>query len=56
MVAASIELISNLFTPIESLGMELQDIQQAVSGIHRVNDFYKVPEDSSIDKDRKSVV
>ena len=48
MVAASIELISNLFTPVESLGMELQDIQQAVSGIHRVNNFYKVPEDNSV--------
>ena len=45
MVAASIELISNLFAPIENLGMELQNIQQAVSGIHRVNDFYNVPED-----------
>lgn len=45
MVAASIELISNLFEPIESLGMELQNIQQAVSGIHRVNDFYREPED-----------
>lgn len=45
MVAASIDLISNLFAPIENLGMELQNIQQAVSGIHRVNDFYKEPED-----------
>ena len=45
MVAASIELISNLFAPIENLGMELQNIQQAVSGIHRVNDFYSLPED-----------
>jgi len=45
MVAASIELISNLFAPIENLGMELQNIQQAVSGIHRVNDFYNEPED-----------
>ena len=45
MVAASIDLISNLFTPIENLGMELQNIQQAVSGIHRVNDFYNLPED-----------
>ncbi|MBL4934537.1 ABC transporter ATP-binding protein [Clostridium sp. YIM B02515] len=45
MVAASIELISNLFTPIENLGMELQDIQQAVSGIRRVNDFYSESED-----------
>lgn len=45
MVAASIELISNLFAPIESLGMELQNIQQAISGIHRVNDFYEEAED-----------
>lgn len=45
MVAASIELISNLFAPIENLGMELQNIQQAISGIKRVNDFYSEPED-----------
>lgn len=45
MVAASIDLISNLFAPIENLGMELQDIQQAISGIHRVNGFYDEPED-----------
>jgi ATP-binding cassette subfamily B multidrug efflux pump len=45
MAAASIELISNLFAPIENLGMELQNIQQAVAGIHRVNDFYNLPED-----------
>ncbi|MEG3042438.1 MAG: ABC transporter ATP-binding protein [Clostridium sp.] len=40
MVAASIDLISNLFSPIENLGMELQSIQSAISGINRVNDFY----------------
>ena len=45
MVAASIELISNLFSPIENLGMELQNIQQAVSGIKRVDEFYNEPED-----------
>lgn len=45
MVAASIELVSNLFAPIESLGMELQNIQQAVSGINRVDEFYSEPED-----------
>lgn len=45
MVAATIELISNLFAPIESLGMEFQSIQQAISGIQRVNDFYNEPED-----------
>lgn len=54
MVAASIELISNLFAPIENLGMELQNIQQAVSGIRRVNDFYSESEDLSKDKDLKS--
>lgn len=47
MVAASIELISNLFAPIENLGMELQNIQQAVSGIQRVNDFYHETEDEA---------
>ncbi|WP_346874184.1 ABC transporter ATP-binding protein [Clostridium sp. UBA5988] len=46
MVAASIELISNLFAPIENLGMELQNIQQAISGIKRVNDFYNESEDN----------
>ncbi len=45
MVAASIELISNLFAPIENLGMELQNIQQAVSGIKRVDEFYNEQED-----------
>lgn len=45
MVAASIDLISNLFAPIEQLGMEFQSIQQAISGIRRVNDFLKEQED-----------
>ncbi|MDF2677504.1 MAG: transporter permease [Bacillota bacterium] len=45
MVAATIELISNLFSPIESLGMEIQSIQQSLSGIKRVNDFYNEIED-----------
>lgn len=49
MVAASIELISNLFTPVENLGMELQNIQKAISGIGRVNDFYCELEDESKD-------
>jgi ATP-binding cassette subfamily B protein len=45
MVAASIDLISNLFSPIESLGMELQHIQAAISGIRRVDEFCAEPED-----------
>lgn len=54
MVAASIDLISNLFAPVENLGMELQNIQQAVSGIHRVNDFYSEPEDHCKDSELKA--
>ena len=54
MVAASIELISNLFAPIENLGMELQNIQQAISGIKRVNDFYSEPEDNPKKDDLKA--
>ena len=49
MVAASIGLISNLFTPVENLGMELQNILQAISGVQRVNDFYNEPEDDGKD-------
>ena len=51
MVAASIDLISNLFSPIENLGMEFQDIQRAISGIKRVNEFYEEREEE--DKNRK---
>lgn len=40
MVAACIEFVSNLFGPIEALGMELQNIQKGISGAKRVNDFY----------------
>lgn len=46
MIAATIDLFSNLFEPIENLGMELQHIQEAVSGIRRVNDFAAEPEDN----------
>lgn len=45
MVAASIDFISNLFFPIENLGIELQTIQSAISGIKRVNEFYDEKED-----------
>ncbi|MGV8982084.1 ABC transporter ATP-binding protein [Clostridium sp.] len=54
MIAASIDLISNLFAPIENLGMELQNIQQAVSGIQRVNDFYSTDEDQCSSNELKA--
>lgn len=46
MVAASIELISNLFGPIESIGMELQTIQQSLAGIKRVEEFLNKEEEN----------
>lgn len=54
MVAASIELISNLFTPIEDLGMELQDLQQSIAGILRVNEFYREQEDDGKNNELKA--
>lgn len=45
MVAASIDFISNLFSPIESLGMEIQSIQQAIAGLARVQEFLLEEED-----------
>jgi len=45
MIAASIELVSNLFSPIDTLGMEFQSIQSAISGVRRVNDFYREDEE-----------
>lgn len=45
MVAASIDLVSNLFSPIEALGTELQNIQKGISGIKRINTFNLEPEE-----------
>lgn len=50
MLAASIDLISNLFSPLEQLGMEFQSIQQAISGVRRVNDFLHEAEDERKDE------
>ena len=47
MVAASLDLVSDLFKPIDALGMELQNIQKGVSGIDRVNQFLTLKEDKS---------
>lgn len=46
MVAATIDLISNIFDPIDSLGMELQSLQESIAGIKRVDEFYSEREDN----------
>lgn len=41
---AVINYIGQIFTPIESIGMEIQTVQSAVAGIRRINDFLALPE------------
>lgn len=41
---AVINYISRLFTPIESLGMEIQTIQSAMAGVKRIDAFLAQPE------------
>ena len=41
---AMINYISRIFTPIESLGMEIQTIQSAMAGVKRIDAFLAQPE------------
>ncbi len=41
---AVINYISQIFSPVESLGMEIQTIQSAIAGIHRINEFFALEE------------
>lgn len=41
---AVINYISQIFTPVESLGMEIQTIQSVIAGVHRINEFYALEE------------
>lgn len=41
---AVMNYISQIFTPVESLGMEIQTIQSAIAGVRRINEFLGQPE------------
>lgn len=41
---AVIAYISQVFGPLESIGMEIQTIQSAVAGLHRIEEFLELPE------------
>ena len=41
---AVINYISQIFAPVESLGMEIQTIQSAIAGVSRINEFLTLPE------------
>ena len=40
---AVINYISQIFSPVESLGMEIQTIQSAIAGVRRINEFFEIP-------------
>lgn len=44
-IAASVNLMTSLFSPVDSLGMEFQSIQTGISGIKSVIDFMELPEE-----------
>ena len=47
---AVMNYISQIFAPVESLGMEIQTIQTAMAGIHRINEFFEMEEIGEIEE------
>lgn len=47
---AVINYISQIFGPVESLGMEIQTIQTALAGIHRINEFFELEEKEPLEE------
>ena len=46
---AVMNYISQIFSPVESLGMEIQTIQSAVAGIHRIQEFFGLSEKAPVE-------
>ena len=51
---AVMNYISQIFTPVESLGMEIQTIQSAIAGIHRINEFFTLEEKKELEGQEKA--
>lgn len=49
-VVALIAYVRRIFSPLESIGMEIQNIQSAIAGIGRLKDFFAEP---VMEKDRR---
>lgn len=47
---AVINYIASVFAPLESIGMEIQTIQSAVAGLHRIEEFLEAPERQKTDE------
>lgn len=60
-VVALIEYIGKVFSPLESIGMEIQNIQEAMAGIGRIREFLgekerEMPEDVSLSETADPVI
>lgn len=53
---AVINYISQIFAPVESLGMEIQTIQSAIAGVRRINEFFALPAIEDVKADVKEDV
>ena len=51
---AVINYISQIFAPVESLGMEIQTIQSAIAGVRRINEFFSLPAIEAVNADIKA--
>ena len=52
---AVMNYISQIFAPIESLGMEIQTIQSAVAGVRRINEFLVQDESAPVKETRAAI-
>ena len=53
---AVINYISQIFAPVESLGMEIQTIQSAIAGVRRINEFFALPAFEDVKADINDVL
>lgn len=49
--AAVIAYVGSFFGPLESIGMEIQNVQSAVAGVRRINEYLREPEQKSSPED-----
>ena len=54
-VVELLNYISQIFSPVDSLGMEIQTIQSAIAGIHMINEFFALEEKQIVEKDSETV-
>ena len=52
---AVMNYISQIFAPIESLGMEIQTIQSAMAGVRRINEFLAQDESAPVKETRAAI-